>query len=82
MQPGTGRLGASEDGRVNPQELHPEEKKLHRTKHDRFADSFGFEEMLSEHRRSDSQQAVTDAPWWLPVKGITWRHPEGPDSTV
>ena len=37
MPPGTGRLGASEDGRVNPQELHVEEKKSHRTKHDRFA---------------------------------------------
>ena len=27
-------------------------------------------------------QAVKDAPWWLPVKGANWRHPEGPDSDV
>ncbi|XP_036122794.1 formylglycine-generating enzyme isoform X2 [Molossus molossus] len=25
---------------------------------------------------------VAAAPWWLPVKGANWRHPEGPDSTV
>ena len=37
MPPGTGRLGASEDGRVNPQELHVEEMKSHQTKYDRFA---------------------------------------------
>ncbi|XP_016057945.1 PREDICTED: sulfatase-modifying factor 1 isoform X4 [Miniopterus natalensis] len=25
---------------------------------------------------------VAAAPWWLPVKGANWRHPEGPNSTV
>uniref|UniRef100_A0A8C0QDT9 Sulfatase modifying factor 1 n=2 Tax=Canis lupus familiaris TaxID=9615 RepID=A0A8C0QDT9_CANLF len=25
---------------------------------------------------------VAAAPWWLPVKGANWRHPEGPDSTT
>uniref|UniRef100_A0A2K5WPY7 Sulfatase modifying factor 1 n=1 Tax=Macaca fascicularis TaxID=9541 RepID=A0A2K5WPY7_MACFA len=25
---------------------------------------------------------VAAAPWWLPVKGANWRHPEGPDSTI
>ncbi|XP_020035655.2 formylglycine-generating enzyme isoform X4 [Castor canadensis] len=25
---------------------------------------------------------VAAAPWWLPVKGANWKHPEGPDSTV
>ncbi|XP_061114600.1 formylglycine-generating enzyme isoform X2 [Conger conger] len=25
---------------------------------------------------------VAAAPWWLPVKGADWRHPEGPDSTI
>ncbi len=29
-----------------------------------------------------SPQMVQAAPWWLPVKGATWRHPEGPDSDV
>lgn len=27
-------------------------------------------------------QAVRDAPWWLPINGANWRHPEGPDSDV
>ncbi len=21
---------------------------------------------------------MKDAPWWLPVKGADWKHPEGP----
>uniref|UniRef100_A0A8C1X403 Sulfatase modifying factor 1 n=1 Tax=Cyprinus carpio TaxID=7962 RepID=A0A8C1X403_CYPCA len=25
---------------------------------------------------------VAAAPWWSPVKGADWRHPEGPDSTI
>ena len=25
---------------------------------------------------------VHRAPWWLPVKRATWRHPEGPESTI
>uniref|UniRef100_A0A8C2PDG5 Sulfatase-modifying factor enzyme-like domain-containing protein n=1 Tax=Capra hircus TaxID=9925 RepID=A0A8C2PDG5_CAPHI len=49
---------------------------------EKFGDSFVFEGMLSEQVKSDIQQAVAAAPWWLPVKGANWRHPEGPDSTV
>ncbi|XP_039599361.1 formylglycine-generating enzyme-like, partial [Polypterus senegalus] len=26
--------------------------------------------------------AVAAAPWWLPVKGASWRHPYGPDSSI
>ncbi|XP_068265041.1 formylglycine-generating enzyme isoform X2 [Nyctibius grandis] len=25
---------------------------------------------------------VAAAPWWLPVKGANWKHPEGPDSSI
>ena len=25
---------------------------------------------------------MKDAPWWLPVKGADWLHPEGPDSSI
>nr|XP_058933500.1 formylglycine-generating enzyme isoform X1 [Kogia breviceps] len=52
------------------------------TEAEKFGDSFVFEGMLSEQVKSDIQQAVAAAPWWLPVKGANWRHPEGPDSTV
>lgn len=52
------------------------------TEAERFGDSFVFEEMLSEEVKSTITQAVAAAPWWLPVKGADWRHPEGPGSTI
>ncbi|KAM6170563.1 formylglycine-generating enzyme [Rhynchocyon petersi] len=52
------------------------------TEAEKFGDSFVFEGMLSERVKTGIQQAVAAAPWWLPVKGANWRHPEGPDSTV
>ncbi|XP_046281629.1 formylglycine-generating enzyme isoform X1 [Marmota monax] len=52
------------------------------TEAEKFGDSFVFEGMLSEQVKTGIQQAVAAAPWWLPVKGANWRHPEGPDSTV
>ncbi|XP_073900382.1 formylglycine-generating enzyme isoform X2 [Castor canadensis] len=52
------------------------------TEAEKFGDSFVFEGMLSEQVKTDIQQAVAAAPWWLPVKGANWKHPEGPDSTV
>ncbi|XP_035886138.1 formylglycine-generating enzyme isoform X1 [Phyllostomus discolor] len=52
------------------------------TEAEKFGDSFVFEGMLSERVKTGVRQAVAAAPWWLPVKGADWRHPEGPDSTV
>ncbi|XP_036905443.1 formylglycine-generating enzyme isoform X6 [Sturnira hondurensis] len=52
------------------------------TEAEKFGDSFVFEGMLSKQVKTGVQQAVAAAPWWLPVKGANWRHPEGPDSTV
>ncbi|XP_054991561.1 formylglycine-generating enzyme isoform X2 [Sorex araneus] len=52
------------------------------TEAERFGDSFVFEGLLSERVKADIQQAVAEAPWWLPVKGASWRHPEGPNSTL
>nr|XP_055238139.1 formylglycine-generating enzyme isoform X1 [Gorilla gorilla gorilla] len=52
------------------------------TEAEKFGDSFVFEGMLSEQVKTNIQQAVAAAPWWLPVKGANWRHPEGPDSTI
>ena len=37
---------------------------------------------LSTETSKDIKQAVKDAPWWLPVTGANWRHPEGPDSSI
>lgn len=52
------------------------------TEAEKFGDSFVFEGMLSEPVKAQIHQAVAAAPWWLPVKGADWRHPEGPDSTI
>ncbi|XP_060622290.2 formylglycine-generating enzyme [Anolis sagrei] len=52
------------------------------TEAERFGDSFVFEGMLSEQVKSKIHQAVAAAPWWLPVKGADWKHPEGPDSNI
>ncbi|XP_051059586.1 formylglycine-generating enzyme isoform X2 [Phodopus roborovskii] len=52
------------------------------TEAEKFGDSFVFEGMLSEQVKVQIHQAVAAAPWWLPVKGANWRHPEGPDSSI
>ncbi|XP_069499610.1 formylglycine-generating enzyme isoform X2 [Ambystoma mexicanum] len=54
----------------------------YRTEAEQFGDSFVFEGLLSEAVKSSIQQAVAAAPWWLPVKGADWKHPEGPDSNI
>lgn len=52
------------------------------TEAEKFKDSFVFENLLSEAVKETITQAVANAPWWLPVKGADWRHPEGPDSNI
>lgn len=32
--------------------------------------------------RRDIAHEVAEAPWWLAVRGATWRHPEGPNSGI
>lgn len=53
-----------------------------KTEAENFGDSFVFEGLLSEETKAKIDQAVAQAPWWLPVKETDWRHPEGPDSDV
>ncbi|XP_068450514.1 formylglycine-generating enzyme isoform X2 [Clinocottus analis] len=52
------------------------------TEAEKFGDSFVFEGILSESVKNQITQAVAAAPWWLPVKGANWRHPDGPDSNI
>lgn len=54
----------------------------YKTDAEKFGDSFVLEGELSEAVKSTIQNAVAAAPWWLPVKGADWRHPEGPDSDI
>ncbi|XP_078270569.1 formylglycine-generating enzyme [Rhinoraja longicauda] len=52
------------------------------TEAETFGDSFVFEGLLSDKVKSSISQAVAAAPWWLPVKGASWKHPDGPDSNI
>lgn len=54
----------------------------HITEAEKFGDSFVLEYMLSNEVKSSITQAVASAPWWLPVKGANWKHPEGIDSNI
>jgi len=52
------------------------------TEAESFGNSFVAEYFLSMETKEKISQAVKDAPWWLPVDGADWRHPEGPDSNI
>jgi len=52
------------------------------TEAEKFGNSFVPEFFLSKELKEKILQAVADAPWWLPVDGADWRHPEGPDSDI
>eukprot|EP01147_Barroeca_monosierra_P007592 gene7592-9862_t len=52
------------------------------TEAERFGFSFVVEQFISQQVSSNITSAVKAAPWWLPVNGSDWRHPEGPDSTI
>ncbi|KAG8189550.1 hypothetical protein JTE90_008510 [Oedothorax gibbosus] len=58
------------------------EKTGHVTEAETFGDSFVLEYLLSDNVKATISQAVAAAPWWLPVKGADWRHPEGVDSNI
>ena len=52
------------------------------TEAEKFGDSFVVEYFLSDEVQSTITQAVANSPWWLPVGGADWKHPEGKDSNI
>merc|ERR1719402_309885 len=52
------------------------------TEAETFGNSFVADFYLSEAVKAEIKQAVADAPWWLPVDGADWRHPEGAGSDI
>ena len=38
--------------------------------------------LLSPEEDAKVESAVANAPWWLPVKGASWDHPEGQDTNI
>lgn len=61
---------------------HFVDKTGHKTEAEVFGDSFVFQLFLSKTILKSITQAVKDAPWWVPVKGANWKHPEGEDSNI
>eukprot|EP00052_Salpingoeca_macrocollata_P012306 m.95240 g.95240 ORF g.95240 m.95240 type:complete len:386 (-) comp18421_c0_seq2:50-1207(-) len=52
------------------------------TEAERFGNSFAVEQFISEEIKRNITSSVAAAPWWLPVNGSNWKHPEGPDTNV
>ena len=52
------------------------------TESESFGWSFVFEQMISPKVSATITQSVAAVPWWLPVEGADWMHPEGPDRNV
>lgn len=55
----------------------------YKTEAEEFGDSFIFEMQVpeKEHEKYKDFRAV-QAPWWIKMKGVTWNHPEGPNSSI
>ncbi|CAG5124400.1 unnamed protein product [Candidula unifasciata] len=56
--------------------------KSYKTEAEKFGNSFVMDMYISEKTKEKITQMVAAAPWWLPVEGADWRHPEGPDSDI
>ena len=52
------------------------------TDSERFGWSFVFYQFVSKQTKRKVKQIVQQTPWWLVVHGASWKHPEGPDSSI
>lgn len=59
------------------------EKTGYKTEAEVFGDSFMFEMFIPEKDRGKYEDVrAVQAPWWVKVKGVSWKSPEGPESTT
>lgn len=59
------------------------EKTGYITEAENFGDSFVFKIFLSPETQEELKDfRVAQAPWWFKVRGVNWKHPEGPDSSI
>lgn len=49
---------------------------------ERYGWSFVFHLFLSPESEKRAKGVAEGAPWWRGVEGASWRHPEGPDSSL
>jgi len=54
----------------------------YRTEAERFGWSFVFEGHLAAEQRERVAARVVGSEWWCRVDAATWRHPEGPGSSI
>lgn len=55
----------------------------YQTEAENFGDSFIFEMLIPENEREKyADVKAVQAPWWIKMPGVTWDHPEGPDSSI
>lgn len=54
----------------------------YKTEAEQFGWSFVFHSFVSSEAASRVIRSVQDTPWWWPVEGAYWNHPEGTGSTV
>lgn len=47
-----------------------------------FGNSFVLESKLSGDVKKDIDKVVAGSPWWLPVKGASWKEPEGKGTNI
>jgi len=52
------------------------------TEAEEYGWSFVFYLFLQDEEVKRASQVVQSAPWWIPVEGADWAHPEGPGSSV
>jgi Uncharacterized conserved protein len=52
------------------------------TEAQKFGWSYVFHLFVSEAEAAKVKTVPQTAPWWYPVEGADWNHPEGPDSTI
>lgn len=52
------------------------------TEAEQFGWSFVFHLFCSEEILKQNRKRVPEVPWWVPVDGANWKHPEGPGSTI
>lgn len=54
----------------------------YKTEAEKFGNSFVMDRYVDEKTLEKITQAVHAAPWWVPVDGADWRHPEGPGTEI
>jgi sulfatase modifying factor 1 len=52
------------------------------TEAEKFGWSFCFQDTLSPQVLSSIDKQVAAVPWWVPVQGASWLHPNGPDGDI